>query len=111
MSTFITREDGYFALTKPGYIALVILMLIIMFLTAFIVDKKQNAKKFQAKQLAFAGIALALAFITSYIKYELPMGGSLTLFSMFFICYIGYLYGIKVGLITAFAYSILQFIQ
>ena len=39
------------------------------------------------------------------------MGGSLTLFSMFFICYIGYLYGIKVGLITAFAYSILQFIQ
>ena len=43
MSTFITREDGYFALTKPGYIALVILMLIIMFLTAFIVDKKQNA--------------------------------------------------------------------
>ena len=99
MSTFITREDGYFALTKPGYIALVILMLIIMFLTAFIVDKKQNAKKFQAKQLAFAGIALALAFITSYIKYELPMGGSLTLFSMFFICYIGYLYGIKVGLI------------
>ena len=21
MSTFITREDGYFALTKPGYIA------------------------------------------------------------------------------------------
>ncbi len=111
MSTFITREDGYFALTKPGYIALVILMLIIMFLTAFIVDKKQNTKKFQAKQLAFAGIALALAFITSYIKYELPMGGSLTLFSMFFICYIGYLYGIKVGLITAFAYSILQFIQ
>lgn len=94
MSTFITREDGYFALTKPGYIALVILMLIIMFLTAFIVDKKQNAKKFQAKQLAFAGIALALAFITSYIKYELPMGGSLTLFSMFFICYIGYLYGV-----------------
>ena len=89
----VEDEDGYFALTKPGYIALVILMLIIMFLTAFIVDKKQNAKKFQAKQLAFAGIALALAFITSYIKYELPMGGSLTLFSMFFICYIGYLYG------------------
>ena len=71
----------------------------------------RSSRSIQAKQLAFAGIALALAFITSYIKYELPMGGSLTLFSMFFICYIGYLYGIKVGLITAFAYSILQFIQ
>lgn len=83
MSTFITREDGYFALTKPGYIALVILMLIIMFLTAFIVVKSRMPRSSRQKQLAFAGIALALAFITSYIKYELPMGGSLTLFSMF----------------------------
>ena len=39
------------------------------------------------------------------------MGGSVTLFSMFFICYVGYLYGVKVGLLTAFAYSILQFMQ
>jgi thiamine transporter len=111
MSNFIHSEDGYYTLAKGGYIALVILLLLVIFITAFIADKKQTAKKINAKQLAFAGIALALAFVTSYIKYELPMGGSVTLFSMFFICYIGYLYGVRVGLITAFAYSILQFIQ
>lgn len=111
MSHFIISEDGYYALTKASYIALVILLILVMLVTAFITDKKQTAKKINAKQLAFAGIALALAFVTSYLKFELPMGGSVTLFSMFFICYVGYLYGVKVGLITAFAYSILQFIQ
>lgn len=111
MSHFINSEDGYYALSNNGYIALVILLILVMLVTAFIVDKKQSTKKINAKQLAFAGIALALAFVTSYIKYELPMGGSVTLFSMFFICYIGYLYGVRVGLITAFAYSILQFMQ
>lgn len=111
MSQFINSEDGYFALTTGGYTALVILLILVMLITAFIVDKKQTTKKINAKQLAFAGIALALAFVTSYIKYELPMGGSVTLFSMFFICYVGYLYGVKVGLLTAFAYSILQFMQ
>ncbi len=111
MSQFISSEDGYFALTTGGYTALVVLLILVMLITAFIVDKKQTTKKINAKQLAFAGIALALAFVTSYIKYELPMGGSVTLFSMFFICYVGYLYGVKVGLLTAFAYSILQFMQ
>lgn len=111
MSHFISSQDGYYALTNGGYTALVILLIVVMLITACIVDKKQTAKKINAKQLAFAGIALALAFVTSYIKYELPMGGSVTLFSMFFICYVGYLYGVKVGLLTAFAYSILQFMQ
>ena len=58
-----------------------------------------------------AGISLALAFITSFIRFQMPMGGEVTLFSMFFICFVGYLYGVNVGLITAFAYGILQFIH
>lgn len=111
MSHFITSEDGYYALTKAGYISLVILLVFVMLVTAFIVDKKQASRKFNTKQLTFAGIALALAFVTSYIKYELPMGGSVTLFSMFFICCTGYFYGVKVGITTAFAYSILEFMQ
>lgn len=111
MSFFISNEADYFALTKAGYIGLAILVLVLMLLTAFVAGKKQNTGKINARQLAFSGIALALAFITSYIKYEMPMGGSVTLFSMFFICYIGYLYGIRVGILTAFSYSILQFIQ
>lgn len=100
-----------YSLTTNGLIALVILMLIIMIVAAFVVDRKQKTPKLCAKQLAFSGVALALGFITSYIKYEMPFGGSVTLFSMLFICLIGYWYGIKAGMFAAFAYSILQFLQ
>ena len=44
-------------------------------------------------------MAIALAVATSMIKVvKLPMGGSVTLFSMLFIVLIGYWYGIKTGL-------------
>lgn len=114
LSKFLSTEDGYYALTQTGYIATVILIIVAVLLTAVLVDKKQDTGKFSAKQLAFSGIALSLGFIMSYIKVEIPlwsMGGSVTLFSMFFICLIGYWYGIRVGLVAAFAYSLLQFIQ
>ena len=65
-----------------------------------------------SKQLVFCAISIALAFVTSYIKFaRLPFGGSITLFSMFFICFAGYLYGAKVGIFTGIAYGLLQFLQ
>lgn len=64
------------------------------------------------KQLVFCAISIALAFVTSYIKFaKLPFGGSITLFSMFFICFAGYLYGAKTGVLTGLVYGILQFLQ
>jgi thiamine transporter len=102
---------SYYELSRVGYYAAVILMIIVIGVAAFIAGRRQDTGKFSAKNLAVAGISLALAFVTSYIKFELPMGGSITLFSMFFICFVGYAYGIKVGFTTAFAYSLLQFIQ
>lgn len=55
-------------------------------------------------------MALALAFVTSFIKIiHLPMGGSATLFSMFFMSLTGYWYGPAVGLISSLAYGLLQF--
>ena len=54
---------------------------------------------------------MALAIVTSFIKFaSLPFGGSITLFSMLFICLIGYVYGVKAGIMTGVAYGILQFI-
>lgn len=54
---------------------------------------------------------MALAIVTSEIKFaRLPMGGSITLFSMLFLVLIGYWYGAKAGLLTGFAYGLLQFI-
>lgn len=65
----------------------------------------------KTKQLVFSAVAVALAMITSMIKIiDMPMGGSVTLFSMLFICLIGYWYGPTAGIVTGIAYGLLQFI-
>ena len=104
-------EGDFYSLSNTGCIVLVVLIVLLVLIAAFIVDRKQRSAKFTVKRLAFAGVALALAYVTSFVKYEMPFGGSVTLFSMLFIVLIGNWYGIKIGLITAFAYSILQFLQ
>jgi thiamine transporter len=56
-------------------------------------------------------MAIALAMVTSMIKLiHMPMGGSVTLFSMLFIVLIGYWFGLGSGLTTAVAYGILQLV-
>lgn len=70
---------------------------------------KDNNSKLNAKHIAFSAMAVALAIATSMIKViKLPMGGSVTLFSMLFIVLIGYGYGIKTGLAASLAYGVLQ---
>lgn len=67
--------------------------------------------KLHVKQIAFAAMAIALAMVTSMIKIiPMPMGGSVTLMSMFFVTLIGYWFGIKSGLVCAVAYGILQLV-
>ena len=104
-------DPAYYEVTDFGLLIIIIAILVSILAAAVIVARKQKAGGFTSKKLTVAAIALALGFITSYIKIEMPMGGSITLFSMFFICYIGYLYGIYAGLVTAFAYGLLQLLQ
>jgi thiamine transporter len=109
INVFINEtEEGEYLLTTVGYLGLAVLMLLFLFAIAVF---GTNSKKLKTKQLVFAAVSIALAMVTSFIKFgSLPFGGSITLFSMFFICYLGYLYGIKVGLMTGIAYGILQLI-
>ena len=65
-----------------------------------------------ARKLGCCAMGMALAFVTSYVKvFELPYGGSVTLFSMLFIVLIANWYGAKTGILVGFAYGLLQFIQ
>ena len=69
-------------------------------------------RSFSVKGLAVCGVCIAVAFVLSFIKlFSAPLGGSVTLCSMFFICVIGYFYGWKYSLTAALAYGILQFVQ
>lgn len=111
MSLFLTydAEAWEYHLTFAGYAALVVLMILVLLVSAALTGKE--SKRMSTKQLVYCSIAIALAVVTSYIKLaSLPFGGSITLFSMFFICLIGYLYGPKTGLMTGVAYGILQLI-
>lgn len=108
----VDEEWGnYFELTGLGYGALIALMLLILLGACFLSGQRTSGKKFSTKQLVFSAMAMALAMVTSMIKViDMPMGGSVTLLSMLFICLIGYWYGLKGGVMTAIAYGFLQLI-
>ncbi len=102
-------EDEAWALTGAGYALAVVIMLAVFFAGITIAGRKA---KITARELTFSAMAIALAFLLSFIKIvDMPWGGSVTLLSMFFVTIVGYFYGPAVGFIAAFAYSILQFIQ
>ena len=101
---------NYFELTTAGYAALVIAMLVVFVIGCLIFNRSKTSKS-TTKQLAFSAMAIALALVTSMIKLlHLPMGGSITLCSMFFMSLVGYWYGLGAGITAAVAYGFLQLI-
>lgn len=107
----ITDEWGTtYQLTTAGYTALVLIMIALLLLACFI-GNSISKPKFSTRQLVFSAMAIAAAMVTSYMKLiHMPMGGSVTLLSMLFICLIGYWYGLRTGLMTAIAYGFLQLV-
>ena len=106
MSLFVKTTDSGYDLTTGGYVALILLAVVLLLIgNALLSDRR----KFDTTRLAFASMALALATVASFIKlFKMPMGGSVTVFSMLFIAIIGYWFGLGAGLTTAFAYGLLQ---
>lgn len=107
----VTDEWGTtYQLTGAGYTVLVLIMLALLLLACFIGGSVKKLH-FSTRQLVFSAMAIALSTVTSFIKlFDLPMGGSVTLLSMLFICLVGYWYGLGAGLMTAIAYGFLQLI-
>lgn len=102
--------DGELNFTSAGYVVFGLLMVAFLAAAVVLTGRKKAAVTHSAtKQLVFCSISIALSMITSMLPiYSFPFGGSVTLFSMFFICFIGYLYGPSAGLCTGFAFGILQ---
>lgn len=103
--------DDAVKLTTIGVIIVVAIIAALLILSLFLRKKEERSKKLTTKQLVCSAAAMALAVVASLIKlFDLPMGGSVTLCSMLFIVLIGYWYGPKVGITTAIAYGLLQFV-
>lgn len=112
MFQFLVTEDG--GLTSAGYgISIAAGILFLAGAVAFAAGQaKKGEKQMAVKELVYCAAAVALAFLTSYIRVvKMPWGGSVTLCSMLFICLIGYWYGVKTGIMAGLAYGILQFLQ
>lgn len=91
MSFFVTADGG---LTTAGYVGCVVLMVALVVIASVLSAQKSKGTGMDARKLAFCAMGMALAFVTSYVKvFELPYGGSVTLFSMLFIVLIANWYG------------------
>ena len=108
MSIFLQKQDDYYVPNMAGYVLLVVIILALLIVGAALSGR---GKRFTEKQIAFAGVAIALGTVTSMIKlFEFPMGGAMTLFSMLFVTLVGYWYGTRMGITAAVAYGLLQLI-
>ena len=104
--------DGSVHVTPIG-IALLVIVIAALIIGAAIWRQRNSSKKkaLTTKQLVYSAAAIALAVVCSMIKlFEMPMGGSVTLLSMLFIVLIAYWYGPYVGILTAVAYGLVQFV-
>ncbi len=104
--------DGSVHLTTVG-IAIVIAVIAVLVVVAAVMRHRNSTKKaaLTTKQLVYSAVAIALAVVCSMIKlFEMPMGGSVTLLSMLFVVLIAYWYGPYVGIMTAVAYGLVQFV-
>ena len=80
MSFFVTADGG---LTTAGYVGCVVLMVALVVIASVLSAQKSKGTGMDARKLAFCAMGMALAFVTSYVKvFELPYGGSVTLFSI-----------------------------
>lgn len=110
MFQFMVNAEG--GLTTAGYVITAAAGIILFLLAIYFAGKKSERKKLTTRQLVFCAVAIALAYVTSYLKiFSLPWGGSVTLCSMLFIVLVANWYGVSTGVMVGLAYGILQFIQ
>ena len=105
----VNAEGG---LTTAGYVVCAIAGIALFVLAFLFAGRNSEKKKMGTRQLVFCAMAIALAYVTSYLKlFSLPWGGSVTLCSMLFIVLIGNWYGVQTGIFAGLAYGIMQFLQ
>lgn len=104
--------NGEGGLTTAGYAACIAAGVLLFLAAVVFAGKSSEKNRMATRQLVYCAMAVALAFVTSYVKvFKMPWGGSVTLCSMLFIVLIADWYGVKTGILAGLAYGILQFLQ
>lgn len=108
-------DDGYYnsdtaSVNQPVLYISAALLVITLIALAFILDK--DKKPLDTHCISMAGITVAMSFGLSYVKlFEMPQGGSITLFSLLPIMIFSCIYGTKKGVFVCLIYGILQAVQ
>ena len=103
-------KEWYSTLNKPVLYISAALVVIVIIALGFLLNK--DDKPIDTKCLSLAGVTVAMSFGLSYVKiFEMPQGGSITLFSLLPIMIFSYIYGTKKGVFVCFIYGVLQAIQ
>ena len=75
MFNFLVNAEG--GLTTAGYAVSITAGVFLFALALLFAGKTSEKKKMSTKQLVFCAMAMALAFVTSYVKvFSLPWGGT-----------------------------------
>ena len=109
------KNDGYYnsdtaSVNQPVLYIAAGLIIVTLIALAFILDR--DKKTLDTRCIAMAGITVAMSFGLSYVKlFELPQGGSVTLFSLLPIMIFSFMYGTKKGVFVCLIYGVLQAVQ
>ena len=91
-----------------GKIAVIAVIVILLFL---IMRGGKNEKKMDTRALTVSALMIALATVLGMIKiFEMPQGGSVTLFSILPIAVCGYLLGTRRGVMAGFCVGLINLI-
>ncbi len=103
-------KEWYTTLNQPVLYISSALIIVVIIALSFLLDK--NNTPLNTRCLSLAGVTVAMSFGLSYIKiFEMPQGGSITLFSLLPVMIFSYIYGTKKGVFVCLIYGVLQAIQ
>lgn len=92
------------------YITSLVLVLAIAAIT--VLAGKDEGTATESKNIAYAGVCLALSFALSYVRlFRMPDGGSITFASMLPLMFYSYVFGVRRGVYVGVIYGVMQFIQ
>mgnify|MGYP002516110691 FL=1 len=92
------------------YITSIVLVLAIAAIT--VLAGKDEGTATESKNIAYAGVCLALSFALSYVRlFRMPDGGSITFASMLPLMFYSYIFGVRRGVYVGVIYGVMQFIQ
>lgn len=101
--------QNFFSSTSGKIVVVAIIVIMLVFILKG--NKKKDEKPIDVKALTISALLIALSIILGNIKiFEMPQGGSVTLFSILPIALCGYLLGAKRGILAGICVGLLNLI-